>query len=107
MQFSNLQIEGGSRESVKEKGLSGRGMMFVFLPGWLVLHCTTYNPRSPSFLFLFCLSQCEGVCGCAGLVSGLVEASGGIYGLFLATAAKSLLMQQVCRTHCVHHTASQ
>lgn len=53
--------------------LTERGMILnFFLPWWLVPHCTTYQPRSPSFLFLFslsCVSQCEGVCGCGGLVS--------------------------------------
>lgn len=34
---------------------------------------------------------------------------GGIYALFLATAAEKgeLLMQQVCRSHCVANAASQ
>lgn len=62
----------GNKERVKEKGFSGRGRFLIFLPGWLVLHCTKYEPHSVfplSFLSLFCLSQCEGVYGCGGLAS--------------------------------------
>lgn len=71
--------QGGRREKVPSESdnLHSFFFFFIFLPGWLVLHCTTYKPRSPSFLFLFSFSQfCEGVCGCGGLVSARLRPAG-------------------------------
>lgn len=40
----------GQGESKRERPVGERDDLHLFLPGWLVLHCTTYKPHSPSFL---------------------------------------------------------
>lgn len=53
------------------------------------------------------LFQCHLVFGGVEPLEG--RDRGGIYGLFLATTAEKgeLLIQQVCRSHCVRNAASQ
>ena len=83
---------------------------YIVICTWIVACETLYLDQSTFFWFFFIsvlLFLRVRVYGCWWPGKQWVEASGGIYGLFLTTAAKSLSMQQVCRFHCVQHIASQ
>lgn len=105
MPLWQLKEEGSKRE----KACQVEGEIFFFTcMACALLHHVRATLCLSSFFSLSFLSV--SVWGCVWMWrpgERSVEAGGGIYGLFLTTAAKSLLMQQVCRTHCVHHTASQ